>query len=180
MIEFKSQYIGIAKNLTDNKIVLHMEILEPQKIQQIDSELTGKGELTVTAKKYRKKRSLDANAYAWKLISEIADKVRESKEKVYVNMLKHYGQSAVYQTKAEVNIEGYFKYYEFIGSRITDKNIKLNYYRIFKGSSEYDSKEMSILIDGIIQEAENLEIQTMTPAELQVIKDAWGRKEKKV
>lgn len=150
-----------------------MEILEPQRIKQIDSELTGKGQLTVTAKKYRKKRSLDANAYAWKLIRDIADRIGESKEKVYVNMLKLYGQSAVYQTKAEVNVDGYFKYYEFMGSRVSNNNVKLSYYRVFKGSSEYDTEEMATLIDGIILEARNLGIDTMTPAELAVLKSNW-------
>ena len=150
-----------------------MEILEPQRIKQIDSELTGMGQLTVTAKKYRKKRSLDANAYAWKLIRDIADRIGESKEKVYVNMLKLYGQSAVYQTKAEVNVDGYFKYYEFMGSRVSDNNVKLSYYRVFKGSGEYDTEEMATLIDGIILEARNLGIDTMTPAELAVLKSNW-------
>lgn len=58
MVEFKSKYIGIAKNLSDNTLALHLEIAEPQKVQEIDSELTGKGELAVTIKKYKEKEVL--------------------------------------------------------------------------------------------------------------------------
>ena len=43
-------------------------------------------------KPYHKKRSLNANAYAWMLIGKIADVVRNSKEEVYIEMLKKYGQ----------------------------------------------------------------------------------------
>lgn len=40
------------------------------------------------------------------------------------------------------------------------------FFKVYKGSSEYDSKEMAILIDGIVQEAKALDIETRTPAEI--------------
>ena len=46
-------------------------------------------------KPYRKKRSLDSNAYAWLLINEIANVLRASKDEIYLSMLKSYGQSSV-------------------------------------------------------------------------------------
>ena len=46
-------------------------------------------------KEYKQKRSLNANAYMWVLINEIANKVHLSKEEVYLNMLKSYGQSTI-------------------------------------------------------------------------------------
>ena len=50
---------------------------------------------TAQIKEYRKKRSLDANAYCWKLIGDIADALRTSKEEVYRLMLKRYGQGGM-------------------------------------------------------------------------------------
>lgn len=44
-------------------------------------------------KEYKEKRSLNANNYAWKLMTEIANVLRMSKEEVYIEMLKAYGQS---------------------------------------------------------------------------------------
>ena len=119
-------------------------------------------EYQVEIKEYKQKRSLNANAYAWVLINKIANVMRLSKEEVYLNMLKHYGQSQVVSIVSEVNITGYFKYYEVIGTSILN-NKEFNHIRVFKGSSEYDTKEMSIFIDGIVQEAKQLDIETLTP-----------------
>lgn len=44
-------------------------------------------------------------------------------------------------------------------------------------SSTYNTKQMSLLIDNIVQDCKAVDIETMTPTELQVIKDAWSRKE---
>ena len=44
---------------------------------------------------YRQKRSLNANSYAWEILSKIADVLRVSKEEVYLTMLKRYGQSLI-------------------------------------------------------------------------------------
>lgn len=43
-------------------------------------------------KEHKEKRSLDANAYYWKILSEIAGVLGESKEKLHLKMLKEYGE----------------------------------------------------------------------------------------
>lgn len=122
-------------------------------------------------KEYHPKRSLSANAYAWALIGKIADTLRKSKEDIYLQMLKDYGQSEFVSVRSDVNVSGYFKYYEEYGKGHVQGK-EFTHYKVYKGSSEYDSKEMSILIDGIVQEAQNLGIETRTPAEIeQMIKD---------
>lgn len=130
-------------------------------------------EYQVEIKEYKQKRSLNANAYAWVLINKIANVMRLSKEEVYLNMLKHYGQSQVVSIVSEVNITGYFKYYEVIGTSILN-NKEFNHIRVFKGSSEYDTKEMSIFIDGIVKEAKQLDIETLTPNQLAELKSLWN------
>lgn len=121
---------------------------------------------------HRKKRSLNSNSYLWKLINEIANAMRMSKEEVYLQMLKDYGQSEVISLLSSINVDGYFKYYEVIGeSMLNGKEFK--HIRIFKGSSEYDTKEMSILLDGVVREAEQLGIQTMTKDEIEHLKELW-------
>ena len=124
-------------------------------------------------KEHREKRSLTANAYAWALIGKIADVLRTSKDEVYLLMLKRYGQSEVVSVLSFIDVSGYFKYYEKIGSG-TVQGKEFSHYRIFRGSSEYDSKEMAILIDGIISEAKELEIETLPPREIERLKKAWG------
>lgn len=132
-------------------------------------------ELDITVKKYREKRSLDANAYMWVLIGKIADALRESKEDIYLDMLKAYGQGgavSVEQKYAE-DFRRVYRYNEYLGkSELNGKTFE--HFRFWVGSSEYDTEEMSILIDGVVKEAKNLGIETMTPAELNSLMEAYN------
>ena len=122
---------------------------------------------------YKEKRSLNANAYAWLLIGKIADKMRMSKEEVYLKMLKDYGQSSVVSVLSEINVEGFFKYYSIFGnSKLNGKSF--THYKVYKGTSEYNTNEMSIFIDGVVQEAEQLGIETKTPDEIERLKRLWN------
>lgn len=127
-------------------------------------------------KEHKQKRSLNANAYAWLLIGKIADVTRASKEEVYLEMLKRYGQSEVVSVISSVDIKGYFKYYSVFGyAKLQGK--EFTHYKVYKGSSEFDSKEMAILIDGIISEAKELDIETLPPNEINRIKEMWRHNE---
>jgi hypothetical protein len=123
-------------------------------------------------KDYKVKRSLDSNAYAWQLINKVGNKLHKSKEEVYLQMLKDYGQSEIIKIKNVVNPSDYFKYYEQVNEK--DNYI---YYKIFKGSSNFNSKEMSIFIDGIVETAKELDIETMTPNEIANLKSLWSNNE---
>lgn len=122
---------------------------------------------------YHPKRSLSANAYAWALIGKIADALRKSKEEVYLQMLKDYGQSELVSVLSDINVSGYFKYYEEYGKGHVEGR-EFTHYKVYKGISEMDSKEMAILIDGIIQEARQLGIETITPAEKEKLLKEMG------
>lgn len=123
-------------------------------------------------KEHKEKRSLNANNYAWKLITEIANVLRKSKEEVYLEMLKSYGQCEMISIVSSVDVKGYFKYYEEAGRSFLNGK-EFTHYKIYKGSSEFNTKEMSILIDGIVQEAKQLGIETMTPNQLAELKSLW-------
>lgn len=120
-------------------------------------------------KEWKSKRSRSQNNYAWELITQIGNALRKSKEEVYLQMLKDYGQSEVVSMLSSIDPKGYFKYYEAIGTGIVNDK-EFTHYKIFKGSSEFDTKEMSIFIDGIVQEAEQLGIMTMTKEEIARLK----------
>lgn len=124
-------------------------------------------------KEHKEKRSLNANNYAWLLIGKIADAMRLSKEEVYLKMLKDYGQSEVISVLANIDVSGYFKYYEKFGESEL-KGKKFIHYKIFKGTSEYNTQEMSIFIDGVVQEAVSLHIEVKTPNELERLKRLWN------
>lgn len=123
-------------------------------------------------KPYRQKRSLNANAYAWVLINEMANRLRTSKDEVYQEMLKRYGQSKVISVLSEIDISRFVKYYEEIGKGHVEGK-EFTHYRCFIGSSEYDSREMAILIDGIVDEAKELGIDTLPTTAVERMKALW-------
>ena len=143
----------------------------PQEIIQwlFDQDKNKKFEI----KEYHKKRSLNANAYAWALIGKIADVLRSSKDEIYLEMLKKYGQSEIVSVLSDINVTGYFKYFEEIATVRLQGKI-FTHYKVFKGSSEYDSREMAVLIDGIVSEAKELGIETLPNDEIERIKKLWG------
>lgn len=124
--------------------------------------------------KHREKRSLNANAYLWKLVTEIGNVLNKSKEEVYLQMLIDYGQSEMVSILSEIDVKGYFKYYKLAGTSILNGK-EFNHYKIYKGSSEYDTKEMSILLNGVVQEAKNLGIKTKDDIELERLVEEWER-----
>ena len=83
--------------------------------------------LTIEVKPFRKRRSLNANAYAWKLICDIADVLRAPKEAIYLQMLKRYGQSELISVLAHIPINDYFKYYEEAGKSTLNGKLYKNY-----------------------------------------------------
>ena len=126
----------------------------------------------VKIEKHREKRSLNANAYLWKLVTEIGNVLNKSKEEVYLQMLIDYGQSEMVSILSEIDVKGYFKYYKLAGTSILNGK-EFNHYKIYKGSSEYDTKEMSILLNGVVQEAKNLGIKPHDDIELERLIKEW-------
>lgn len=115
--------------------------------------------------KHRNKRSLDANAYSWVLQTEIANTLRLSKEEVHFEMLKCYGQRDYISMLSDVNIADYYNYYEEIGTYRKNGNT-FKSYMIYRGTHTYNSKEMAIFIDGLVQEAKQLDIETLEDKEI--------------
>ena len=122
----------------------------------------------------RKKRSNDANALCWAICTEIANVLRTEKESIYLDMLKKYGQSDIVSVLSTVDVKGYFKYYDEFGKG-TVNGKEFTHYRVYKGSSEYDTREMSILLDGIIDEAKALDIEVISESEKALLLSVWGK-----
>lgn len=169
----------------DDKPELVIPIRTPRKqAQEAVTELKGilaKGKpLAIEIKQYRHKRSLDSNSYAWVLITKIADALHTSKEDIYIEMLKRYGQrepkllSVIAEAVDMVNRATNNHCTEVGESELNGKLFK--HLAILIGSSRYDSKQMSILIDGIVSEAKELNIETLSDKEIQSLNEAWGMK----
>ena len=126
-------------------------------------------------KEHRKKRSLDANAYAWVLINKIADALRLPPTEVYRQAIQNVGGNyEVIPIKAEA--AGHFKQIweaKGLGWPCVDMGkSKIDGYRnlrAYYGSSTYDTRQMSQLIDNLVQDCKALDIETLTPDKLTLL-----------
>lgn len=172
-MKISGRIVGANIDFKTNKPQLLLEINERNDFEMLVDDMRDRDKLSIEIKPYRQHRSLNANAYAWHLIGEIADIVRAGKDEIYLYFLKRYGQSELISVLSHVPIGNYIKYFEEAGeSKLNDKNF--THYRVYKGSSEFDSREMSIFIDGVVSEAKELGIQTETPNQLAEMKARWG------
>ena len=173
MYELSGKIQGLAQDFGTRRVTLMLTVNEDAAAKNLYDDLHEADKLSIKIDKYREKRSLNANAYAWKLLTEIANIVRSSKDEVYLEMLKRYGQSEIISVLAHIPIGEYVKYCEEAGeSKLNGKLFK--HYKVYKGSSEFDSREMSIFLDGVVSEAKEMGIQTMTPDEVARLKAIWG------
>ena len=129
-------------------------------------------------RKKPKKRSQDANAYAWVLISKIAAAVRLSKTEVYRNTIKDIGGNSEIICVPDKAVGTLRRCWERngLGWQIDTMPSKLpgcTNAVLYYGSSAYDSKQMSIFIDRLKQDAEALGIETMPPEKLKALLEAW-------
>lgn len=150
------------------------------------NELARLDSVDVIARKHRDKRSLNANSYFHVLCTKIAEAVGDSLQSIKNRLIREYGQ------------------YEYIDGQIPTYLIKSEYEEqilkkegvhfcpvgyehlngcdyvrvaVMRGSHTYDSKEMSRLIDGTVEEAKELGIETLTPDQLERMKASWGNGE---
>lgn len=110
------------------------------------------------------------------LITAIADVLNADKEEIYLAELKKYGQSEVVSVKSSINVGGFFKYFEECG-RGKVNGTEFTHYKVYKGSSEFDTREMSVFIKGVVMDAQELGIDTRTPDEIANMTSLWGTNE---
>ena len=131
-------------------------------------------------KEHRKKRSLDANSYAWVLLGKLANRVGLPKEEVYREFIKDVGgnyevlpirNDAVDKWISNWQSKGIGWVCDILGeSKLDGYTNVITYY----GSSTYDSLQMSRLINLIQEDCKQYGIEVMTPAELALLMDGWS------
>lgn len=135
--------------------------------------------LSIEIKKYRNKRSLDANAYCWILMQKLAEKLNVTKEEIYREAIKSVGTYELLPIKEEAVVRFIESWqHNGLGWVCETTKSKLDGYinvLAYYGSSTYDSKEMNRLIDLIVEECKLQNIETMTPEQLSVLKEEWSK-----
>lgn len=181
-MRFLSKIKDIALTL-DGKLTI---MLETAVTEADEAKALSKVEkLDVEIKRHREKRSLDANAYYWLLVGKIRKATGDSNNRIHNMMLDRYGELERMPDGSLIPfcIRDDIDHLEFPYPHLkpTQKTLSKGdklfrwYYQI-KGSSEYNTAEMSHLIDGIVSECKEMGIETIPPEELERMMEAYGKK----
>ena len=133
----------------------------------------------LTVKEHRKKRSLDSNAYAWTLIGKLAEVMRITPTEVYVNAIKNIGGNYEVIPISEEAVDKFTEVWkkQGLGWPCVDMGpSKIEGYRnlrAYYGSSTYDTRQMSLLIDSLIQDCKALDIETLSEEKLSAMMEGW-------
>lgn len=128
---------------------------------------------------YKEKRSMTANSYLWALIEKIARKLGMSNGDCYCKMIRDYGVSIGGQFVVKEAYPTLDRLHSHQATKVPHNSTLCTItrefqkndtewvqYQAFYGSSGYDSKEFSHLLDGVVQEAKDLGIETLDDLKL--------------
>ena len=166
-MESKCTFYGMSRDIRTNKIILSFLL------DTFSPEADLNGELRLTVRRWKERRSLDANGYMWVLLTKMALSLNTSKEEVYEEMLNRYGVPftdedgghVVVGVNKSINLKraGHWKHYK--------DDEACSYWYLLKGTSEYDTAEMSAFLDRVIDECKEMGIETASPDEIERIKN---------
>lgn len=135
--------------------------------------------LEVDIKRYRAKRSKNANDYLWTLCTKIAEDQGVSPEEVYRKEIREVGVYEPLPVREDC-LERFKQAWEKKGIGwfvvlVDDSFPGYKKVHAYYGSSTYNTAEMSRLIKNTIEDAKSLGIETATPSELALLMDAWQK-----
>lgn len=137
-------------------------------------------DLEVTIKKYRKKRSKNANDYLWVLCEEIAKNQGITKEEVYRKQIREVGvyeplpvrEDAIERFDAAWRQKGIGWFTEVVDDSFPGYKKIFAYY----GTSVYNTEEMSRVINAAVEDARALGIDLISPEEMSLLMEEWDEK----
>ena len=166
--------IALSKDWVTNKLLINLQVddcptEELQTLAQCEK-------LSIEIKKYRKKRSLDANGMLWACLGEIANVLRADKWDIYLQMLKRYGKYTYICVKPAVveAVKAQWRECEVLGEMEVNGQKAVQMLCYF-GSSTYDTKEFSMLLDGVISEMREIGLQPPPTEEMKRALEQWQK-----
>lgn len=174
MMEFTGQIHGVTRDYLTRKPILEFRINEdPNGIE----DLNGK-DLKISVVRKTNPRSLNANSYFHVLCDRLRQKLGVSMAAMKNDLITSYGQidyidgqAIIYKTNAPP--EKVQELEELHMKFLHRGEDGAYWYRVYRGSHTYDTKEMSMLIDGTIAEAKEQGIETKTPDEIARLMALW-------
>lgn len=170
----------IAIDYKTNKAKISL-LLDTRQLDIVE-ELKKENKLNIEVKKYRKKRSLNANSYFWQLLQELCELVELDTIEEYKRRVKELGIFRQFKIETE-NIKTFEKMWTSQGiawfceivdtTYVEDTEFKI--INAYYGSSSFNSKQMARLIDGVVQDCKVYNIETKPQEEINSLLESWGK-----
>lgn len=177
-MEFRAQKIEMSMDVLADTYTVSFTTKDKSIIEPF-GKMKDVSDIRVKAVRWRNRRSIDANNYMWELLSEMAPLLHTTKDELYIQKLYEHG-SFMYLPGTDEDMEHLKNVFRIVINRgdtvlttPSGKQMKMHQLQCYKGSSLYDTLEMSRLIDGVVEDAKELGIDTMTPNELREMKERW-------
>lgn len=168
---------SVSFSFHSGKPLLTFEMEDRQSALVAAENLMGK-KLSVNVGIWRNKRSLDANAYCWVLISKLAEKLNIPKSEIYRRMIRDIGGNSdvvCIQNKAVDSLcEGWSR--NGLGWQTETTPSKLDGCTnvvLYYGSSTYDTAQMSRLINNVVEACREQNIETRSDEEIASLMKGW-------
>lgn len=180
MHDLTGKLTNISLSYATGKPLLTLEVNEDREtLSQIYAELKDAERLTIKLGKQGKRRSLDANAYCWVLISKLAEKLNVPKTDIYRQAIREIGgnsDTVCVQDKAvETLCSGWSRNgLGWLTDTFKSKLDGCTNVTLYYGSSTYDTAQMSRLINNIVEECRLQGIETKCREELESLLRQWG------
>ena len=181
-MKIKATFKDLSNGVQGTTLALQIDKDSVFNLRRAFNEKELDGELSVEIKKWRNTRSLNANAYFHTLVNKIAEKLNASDSEVKIRLNLEYGKPAVdnggnpvvIKLPKDVDIKQFYDYSKWIADKKEPSGIETSYYMLYKQTHTLDTKEMARLIDGTIQEAQQIGIETISPAEKEKMMKLYG------
>lgn len=172
-MKFTGKVESVGRDWQTDQLKITFTVNEKSAAAEID-KIKDEQKLSIEATKYRKKRSLSANALLWACLGEIATVLRTDKWDVYLLMLKRYGKFTYICVKPNVveAVKAQWRECEEVG-KITLNGQEAVQLLCYFGSSTYNTQEMSVLLDGVISEMKEIGLQPPMSSEMKRALEEW-------
>ena len=174
-MEFTGTINNISNDFFTGELNITFTVNEKGSVAAEYDKLKDCQKLKINAVKFRNRRSLDSNAYMWILLQKMAELLHTTKDELYLEVLGRYGVFTHIIVKPNVadRVKAEWKIVKDLGEVKVNGSSGIQL-QCFFGSSTYDTKEMSVLIDGVVGECKELGIETISTEELKRMKSMWG------
>lgn len=190
MVKLKGQYHSLATDSEGNTLLtFKFPSQDSFTVKSAVSIITGlimkgKGIFSIEVKEWRESRTITQNSYYWALVNKLKNVLKTSDDELHITLLQRYGQdqkddngnTVIFSLRSDISPVGILKYSKEIGNGNVN-GTEFTHYKALKGSSDMDTKEMNILIDGLISECKEVGIETDTPEQLERLRGLWSEKE---